>query len=80
MVGRPSRRSESGRYTLPKDREWSGGPYVGPKLVWSPSLMSRRGREIFPLFRKWSGCPPRGPGVVGRPLQRSTVIARPSWK
>ena len=45
MVGRPSRRSESGREALPKFREGSGGPPGGPGVVGIPFGWSGSGRE-----------------------------------
>ena len=39
VVGKPYRRSGSGREALPDVREWSGGPTGCPGLVGSPSWM-----------------------------------------
>ena len=54
VVGRPSRRSGSGRKALAEVREGSEGPPGGPKVVGS-------GREALPEVRDWSGGPPGGP-------------------
>ena len=64
MVGRPSRRSGSGRKTVPEDRKWSedppGGPEVvgrpsgGPEVVERPSRRTASGRKTLLEVRKWS--------------------------
>ena len=64
VVGRPSRRSESGREALPEVREFSGGPPGGPGLVGS-------GREVLKKLLEWSRGRPGGPVVVGMPSQWS---------
>ena len=70
MVGGPSRRSGSGRGTLPG----------GPEVVGVPTRRSGSGRGTLPKVWKWSwdrpgglevvGGPPGGPKEVGRPTRR----------
>ena len=75
MVKRPSRRAESGRETLPEDREWSGGPseegsrgalrrlgVVGrsSQRVGRTSRRARSDRKPGLDGREWSGGPLRG--------------------
>ena len=71
LLGRPSRRSNTGREPLPEVRKWSGDFLGGPEVVG----LSRRcgtGRETFPEVRKWLGDSPSGPEVVGKPSRKST--------
>ena len=77
MVGRPFRRSGSGRealpefrVALPEVREWSVGPPEGPGVVGSLSIRSSSDRKALPEVQKWLGDPPGGPAVVGRPSRR----------
>ena len=60
MVGRPSRRSGSGRETLPEVQRYQ-----------ETLPESGTGRETLPEVRKWLADPPGGPEIVGRPSQRS---------
>ena len=81
MVGRPSRRSGSGRQTLSEvwkwsvdtrgGPKWSGDPPGGPEVVRILPQRYGTGREIFTKVRKWSGDPPGSPEVVERPSRRS---------
>ena len=43
VVGRPSRRSGSGRETLPQVQKWSGDSPDGPEVVERPYRMSGSG-------------------------------------
>ena len=52
MVGRLSRRSETGRETLLEVRNWLGVSPGGPELVETPSRRSITGRENLPVVRK----------------------------
>ena len=75
MVGRPFRRSGSGRYVIPEVREWSegpsevqewsGGPPEGPGVDGKPFRRSVSGRYIILNVRERSGDPCGGPGGVG---------------
>ena len=77
VVGRPSRRSGSGREalkiiwewsgTLPDVRDWSGFPPGCPGVVGKPYRRSGSGREALPDVREWSGGPTGCPGLVGSP-------------
>ena len=77
VVERPSRRSGSGRETLPKVqnwsethpevRKWSGDPPSGPGLVGRSFHSSGSSRKAYLEVRKWSGDNPGGSELVGRP-------------
>ena len=64
MVGRPSRRSSSGRDAVREVQEWSGGPHKVLKVVRRPFWKSGSVREALPMVWEWSGGPPEGTGVV----------------
>ena len=69
-VGRPSRRSGSGRETLPKVLNRSGDLPRSPEVKVELSRKFGSGRETLPVVRRWSGDPPGGLKVVGRPSRR----------
>ena len=71
VVGRPTRKSGSGREAIPDVCEWSGGPPRYPGVVERLSRMSRSGCEALQDFREWSGGPSGCLGVVGRPTRMS---------
>ena len=51
MVGKPSRRSETGWKTLLEVRNWSGVPPGGAGVAGIPCQSSGSGREVLPQFR-----------------------------
>ena len=55
VVGRPSRRSGSGREALLKVGVWSGGSPGGPGVVRRPLRRFGCGRESLPDVWQWSG-------------------------
>ena len=48
VVGRPFRRSGSGRQKLPEVGKWSVDRPAGPEMVGRPSRTSGSGRETLP--------------------------------
>ena len=68
-IGRPTRKSVSGRGALHRVRKWSGG---------FPE--NRGGREAIPKVCEWSGGHPGCPGGVGRPSRSPEVVWRLSRK
>ena len=60
MVGRPYRKSESGREALPEVRKWLRDPVGGPEVVetlpevWNWSKVSPGGPELFGRYSRWS--------------------------
>ena len=68
MIGRPSRRSESGRSSLSEVQLWSGDSPGCPEVVGMLSRSSESGRKALSKIQKWSGGPPKGPEVVVRPF------------
>ena len=66
LVGRPSRRSGSGRQTRPEVRYWLGD-----------LLTSGTGRETLLEVRKWLGDTPGGPVLVGRTSLGPELVGRP---
>ena len=90
VVRRPSRRSGSGRETLPEVHKWSGDRFVGPlvlkrpyrrsEVIGRPTRSSRGGRQTLPEVRKWSGDPLGGPEVVEVPPVVVKLVRRPSQR
>ena len=85
MVGRPSRRSGSGRETFPVGREWSEalrvglewsrGPPEGPGLVRMPSRRARSGREA--ITEGWEASRRAGSGREALPKCREWSEGHP---
>ena len=71
MVGNPSWRSEGGRESLLKDREWLGVPRKGPGVVESPFRRTGIVRKALPDVREWSRRVFTVSEVVLRPTLRS---------
>ena len=52
MVGRPTRRSESGREAHSEVQKWTGVPPEGPGVVVRPTQRSESGQEALPKIRE----------------------------
>ena len=66
MVGRPARRSGSGRESLPEALKWSGGPPKGLGVFGRSFGRSGSGRKALPEVQQWSQGSPGGPRVSGQ--------------
>ena len=76
MIGRPSRRLESGQGALLEVRQWSRALLE----IWGPLWRFGCGREALLEVQKWSGDPLGGPEVVGGPPRGAAVVEGPSQR